>query len=150
MRQEGSRKESGRTSLPARLFRRVISVCGFALVAGGVVLAGCAMPTKAMKQVKRPRAGRAIGGRVAIVYCKHYQLNLLGFERMHLFDIHKYARIYEQLVADRLLSPDDVFVPKEISRRDVLRVHTPGFLSSLRDPVAVAPGMSSTQASGGP
>jgi histone deacetylase 11 len=112
--------------------RRVLIVLALA------PLTSCSVPPKAVKEVKGPRPGHALNDRVAVVYSRHYQVGLLGFERLHPFDINKYVRIYVHLVRDGLLSPADVFVPTRISEQDILRVHTPEFLRSLRDPAAVA------------
>ena len=80
---------------------------GRLLVGVSAALSSCVRtPGKtAMKQVARPRAGRAIGGRVAVVYSREYQINLGGFERLHSFDIHKYAKIYRALVAAGTIRP---------------------------------------------
>ncbi|MBN1346301.1 MAG: histone deacetylase [Phycisphaerae bacterium] len=103
-----------------------------------LAIGGCAIPTKPMKEVKRPREGRALGGRVAVVYCKHYPVNLVGFEKLHPFDINKYAHIYNRLVQDGVITPGDVFVPVPVGDAEILRVHTPEFLASLRDSKTVA------------
>jgi len=103
-----------------------------------LAVGSCRVPTKPMKQVKQSRGGRALNDRVAIVYSRHYQINLVGFERLHPFDINKYARIFERLVADGLVRPSDVFVPAPISERAILRVHTRRFLENLKDASTVA------------
>jgi histone deacetylase 11 len=107
-------------------------------VAAVACLTSCMMPPKAVKQVKRSREGRPLNDRVAVVYSMHYQVNLVGFERLHPFDINKYVRIYTQLVAGGLLTPEDVFVPTPIDQQDVLRVHSRRFLDSLNDSASVA------------
>ncbi len=76
--------------------------------------------------------------KVALVYSKKYEINLAGLERVHVFDIHKYAKIAKQLVKDGLLSEHDFHVPKELRRDQILLVHTPEFLESLKDSRAVA------------
>jgi len=75
---------------------------------------------------------------VAIVYSDDYQINLVGLERLHSFDIHKYRRIYKQLIEDGLLDPDNVCVPASVTEEEILRVHTPAFLESLQSPETVA------------
>lgn len=110
-----------------------------ALAAGLLVLVGLkCIPPASFRRTKQPRGGRAVGGRVAVVYSKHYQISLAGFERLHPFDIHKYGRIYLKLQTDGLLRPEDVFVPQPASDEQVLLVHTPAFLAGLNDPAAVA------------
>jgi len=101
-----------------------------AAMAAGLIAGGC-VPAS-FRQVQTPRAGRAFDGRVAIVYSKDYQINLLGFERLHSFDIHKYARIYLQLQLDGLIRPADVFVPCPVTREQALGVHTPQFWDGLK------------------
>jgi len=91
-----------------------------------------------MRQVKSPRRGRAYNNRVAIVYSKHYQMSMGGLEKLHSFDIRKYARIYLKLNTSGLLRPEDVFVPKAVSEDQILLVHTRKFLDSLKDSPTVA------------
>ena len=81
--------------------------------------------------------GRALQ-KVAIVYSTNYDINVLGLERLHPFDIRKYARIYLQLQTDGYLRPEDVFVPEPLSEEQILLVHTDAFLDSLKDPQRVA------------
>lgn len=91
-----------------------------------------------MKAVKHPRAGRAYNDRVAVVYSKHYQMSMGGLERLHSFDIRKYARIYLKLNTEGLLRPEDVFVPEAVTREQILLVHSEAFLASLKDSKTVA------------
>jgi histone deacetylase 11 len=90
-----------------------------------------------MKNVREARQGRPVGG-VAVVYSSHYEINLGGAEELHPFDIHKYGRIYRRLVDDGLIAPADVYVPEEVTREQILLVHSEAFLRSLEDPATVA------------
>ncbi len=81
--------------------------------------------------------GRALE-KVAIVYSTNYEINMAGLEKLHPFDIHKYAKIYLQLQTDGYLRPDDVFVPEPLSKEQILLVHTDEFCRSLKDPQRVA------------
>lgn len=102
-----------------------------------MLAAGCAAP-ESFRRVQQPRNGAPLNGRVCLVYSQRYQIDLGGFESLHSFDINKYARIYLQLVTDGLIRPEDVYVPAEIGREDLLRVHTPEYLARLRQPSALA------------
>jgi len=108
------------------------------LLLGGLWAGVCCVVPSSMKQVKAPRGGRAYNNRVAIVYSKHYQMSLGGLEKLHSFDIRKYARIYLKLNTEGLLRPDDVFVPEAVTEEQILLVHTPEFLDSLKDSPTVA------------
>lgn len=124
---------------PGQRFCRLRRWGLFAAVAA-VILAGCMnlIPPKSFRAVKSPRPGQALNQRVAVVYSKHYQINLAGFERLHSFDIRKYAKIYLKLLTEGLLRPEEVFVPPAVTKEQILLVHTPGFLVSLRDSKEVA------------
>ena len=56
-----------------------------------VACTGCI--SQAMEQVNQPREGKPLNMRVAVVYSCNYQINLFGLERLHPFDINKYAKI---------------------------------------------------------
>jgi len=92
-----------------------------------------AEPARAAPAEEQPR-----GPRVAVVYSKQYEINMGGLEKTHAFDIHKYEKIRKQLVADGLIAERDCFVPKELSREQILLVHTPAFLESLKHSAKVA------------
>jgi histone deacetylase 11 len=98
----------------------------------------CCIPPASFRATKEPREGRAMNRRVAVVYSQKYQIDLGGAERLHNFDIRKYAKIFLALNTDGFLRPEDVFVPEPVSRADLLRIHTPQYLASLRDPARVA------------
>jgi len=98
----------------------------------------CSLPPKSFKQVKQPRSGRAIGDKVAVVYSKHYQINMGGAEKLHPFDIRKYAKIYLKLKTDGLIRPEDVFVPEAVTEEQILLVHSRKFLDSLKNSKTVA------------
>ncbi len=95
------------------------------------------IPPKSFRQVKQPREGRAMNNRVAVVYSKHYQINMGGFERLHLHP-QKYGRIYLKLLTDGLIKPEDVFVPEALTEEQILLAHTDSFVASLKDSSAVA------------
>lgn len=112
---------------------RPITVLGMLMT----ILTGC-IASPAMKAVIEPRTSEPLSHRISIVYSANYQINLGGAERLHPFDIQKYARIYEQLVGDCIVQPLQVFVPPPIEDADLLRVHTSDYLNSLRDPQQLA------------
>lgn len=86
-----------------------------------------------------PREGRPIGdGHAAVVYSSRYEVDLGGLEKSHSFDIHKYGRMARALVAYKYLRTSDLYVPREITREQMLLVHTPAYLDTLRSPKAVS------------
>ena len=114
-----------RSAAAAFVVAGCLSMCG-----------GCIWPSP-LAEVDAPRLGRAIGGRVAVVYSRRYQIDLGGFEKLHSFDIHKYERIYLALVRAGDVRAQEVFVPAEATTQQILRVHTPEYLATLGDPAAV-------------
>ena len=113
-----------------RLRRIVIAL---ALLGALGIVASCLLriPPQSFKEVKVPRDGHVLNRRVAVVYSQRYQIDLDGLEKTHPFDIRKYARIYLKLNTEGLLRPEDFFVPDEVSREDLLRVHTREYLATL-------------------
>ena len=117
--------------------RKMLWLCGVVAALALLALLRC-IPPASFRATKAPRDGVPIGRRVAVVYSAHYQINLAGIEKLHPFDINKYARIYLKLQTEGLLRPADVFVPKPVTEQQILLVHTPAFLESLKDSASVA------------
>ena len=65
-------------------------------------------------------------------------ISLLGLEKLHPFDIKKYAKIQNALIKDKLLKAEDFYHPEYISDKEILRVHTSSFLKSLKSSKMVA------------
>ena len=70
-----------------------------------------------------------------LVYSAAYNVDLGGLESFHSFDAHKYQKIHQQLVDDKIVNRDAILEPEEISEKDLLRIHTPEYLKSLLDPL---------------
>ncbi len=126
------------TKQPSSAKRRRWSKLLLGLVGLLIALMGisCIRPAS-FRSTKEPRMGRALEN-VVIVYSTNAELNMAGLERLHPFDIHKYAKIYLQLQTEGYLRPDDVFVPEPVSEEQILLVHTDEFLRSLKDSQRVA------------
>jgi histone deacetylase 11 len=75
---------------------------------------------------------------VPLIYHPRYNITAFGLERLHPFDGIKYSRIHDALVARGLRQPDDFVRPRPMSRSDLLKVHTPEYLDSLRRSTQVA------------
>jgi len=76
--------------------------------------------------------------KVAIVFSPHYDVSIWGIERLYHFDIHKYKRIHDALVAESLIAEKDVARPREATREDLLLIHTAEYLDSLSNPAIMA------------
>jgi histone deacetylase 11 len=70
---------------------------------------------------------------VPIVYSPAYDITAFGLERLHPFDGRKYGRIRDWLVRQGLRKASDFINPGPVTTTDLLRVHTPDYLRSLRD-----------------
>jgi histone deacetylase 11 len=69
---------------------------------------------------------------VPIVYSSKYNITAFGLERLHPFDSTKYRRIRDWLVRQGLRNAEDFVAPPSVTRAELLRVHTPEYLRSLR------------------
>jgi histone deacetylase 11 len=70
---------------------------------------------------------------VPLVYHPRYNITAFGMEKLHPFDGTKYQRIHDWLIRQSLRSSEQFQVPHPCSRADLLRVHTPEYLDSLRE-----------------
>ena len=110
-----------------------------------VLLQGCL--SQELNAVKEPRSGniisidntdRKVGSRAAVVYSSSYRIFLYGLEKLHPFDILKYEKIYSGLVKDKIFKSEDVFVPEEITEKEIRLIHTANFIKSIQDSEHVA------------
>lgn len=76
---------------------------------------------------------KAVNHMVPIVYHPRYNITAFGLERLHPFDSRKYRRIRDWLVRQGLRKPAEFVPPRPCSHADLLRIHTPEYLRSLRD-----------------
>jgi histone deacetylase 11 len=70
---------------------------------------------------------------VPLIYGSQYNITALGLERLHPFDSRKYRRIRDWLVRQGLRQRGDFTAPRLCTHADLLRIHTPEYLRSLRD-----------------
>lgn len=75
-----------------------------------------------------------------IVYSPHYNITFFGIERMHPFDSRKYGRAWAVLKKEfgPKLSNHHVRVKRPIPEKELLAVHTPAYLTSLRSSMTLA------------
>ncbi len=68
-----------------------------------------------------------------IIYSRHYDIGLLGFEKMHPFDSHKYSRAYRVLQDEfgAQLHQATIRPDRPINSHELLAVHTPKYLEQL-------------------
>ena len=64
-----------------------------------------------------------------LVYHPRYDLNL----GQHVFPSQKFRLLYELLLQEKIAAPADILEPERASDEDLLRVHTPGWVSKLKN-----------------
>lgn len=75
---------------------------------------------------------------VPLVYHPRYNITAFGLERLHPFDSRKYGRIHDALIARGLRRGRDFVRPKPVTSADLLKVHAPAYLRSLRSAASLA------------
>jgi len=75
---------------------------------------------------------------VPLFYAKHYNFNAYGIEKLHPFDGSKYKRIHDYLISQKLRVAADFIKPQEITEKQLLTVHTPRYIASLKESRTVA------------
>jgi len=77
---------------------------------------------------------------VKIVYSPRYNISFFGIEQFHPFDSKKYGRTWNVLQQQfgSKLSNHHLTVDRPVSNEELLLVHTPEYLASLRSPALLA------------
>jgi histone deacetylase 11 len=75
---------------------------------------------------------------IGVVYSPGYLIDLGGLERLHPFDIRKYAKIHKELVSDGLLTDELTIKPPLVTTDELLLVHSSQYLRDLEDHAKVA------------
>lgn len=70
---------------------------------------------------------------VPLVYHPRYNITAFGLEKLHPFDGTKYRRIHDWLMRQGLRTPEQFHAPHPCTHADLLRIHTPAYLDSLKD-----------------
>jgi histone deacetylase 11 len=75
-----------------------------------------------------------------VIYSPRYNISLFGLERLHPFDSQKYGRAWRVLRRHfgKSLKEMRVRPPRPASREELLLVHSPAYLSKLRDSAYLA------------
>jgi histone deacetylase 11 len=75
---------------------------------------------------------------IPLVYHPRYNITAFGLERLHPFDSRKYRRIHDALISRGLRRSRDFVRPGRVTRGELLAIHTPEYLRSLRRPEILA------------
>ena len=75
---------------------------------------------------------------IPLIYSSQYNITAFGLEYLHPFDSRKYRRIHDWLIRQGLRRPADFVAPRPCSRTELLLVHTPDYLRSLRSGAVLA------------
>jgi len=70
--------------------------------------------------------------KIPIIFSEHYDIALLGLEKLHPFDTQKYGKVYNYLVEKAGIAKDRFYTPEPVFKKELLSVHTPEYLSSLK------------------
>ena len=69
---------------------------------------------------------------IPLVYSPKYNITAFGLERWHPFDSRKYQRIHAWLIRQGLRRKQDFLRPRPCTRPELLRLHSPEYLHSLK------------------
>ena len=94
----------------------------------GVVNVGCTMG-----EVQKEKLST-----IPIVYSPKYKISVFGMEKLHPFDIAKYDKIYNSLKKDGHVTKQSVITPAEVTKEQLLLIHTEDYLKSLKSVRSVA------------
>jgi len=80
----------------------------------------------------------AMREKLPIVFSPRYDMGVLGIERLHPFDSRKHGKVHDRLVAKLGIGERMFYVPERASDEDLLLVHSPAYLDSLRRSSVIA------------
>ncbi|KAG6557203.1 hypothetical protein Mapa_001130 [Marchantia paleacea] len=73
-----------------------------------------------------------------LFYTPKYNIGFMGFEKLHPFDSGKWGHIRDFLVNERVINARNIVEPQEATAEDLLVVHSPEYLKSLKRSITVA------------
>jgi histone deacetylase 11 len=73
-----------------------------------------------------------------IIYSPDYNMSVLGIEHFHPFDTKKYAKAYRYLIEQKAVQLEQIYSPSRPSDEELLLVHTPEYLASIRHSSTIA------------
>jgi histone deacetylase 11 len=76
--------------------------------------------------------------KIPLVYNRQYNISAFGLEHLNPFDSCKYRKIQKHLTKLGLRQSADFIRPAELSREQLLTVHTPEYLDSLKNSEVLA------------
>ncbi|KAL2634485.1 hypothetical protein R1flu_005964 [Riccia fluitans] len=79
-----------------------------------------------------------LADKVPLIYSSGYNIGFMGLEKLHPFDSGKWGRIRDFLVTEKVIKEESIVQPEEATDEDLLVVHTPEYLKSLKSGSTVA------------
>jgi histone deacetylase 11 len=76
--------------------------------------------------------------KVPLIYDSRYNISAFGLEHLHPFDSRKYSKIRNYLLSSGLRTANDFVKPVPLSNEQILKIHTPGYLESLKNSSVLA------------
>jgi histone deacetylase 11 len=75
---------------------------------------------------------------IPLIYSPKYNISAFGLEHLHPFDSKKYKRIRDWLISQGLRKPGGFVKPPRATLAELLQVHSPEYIRSLKSPRVVA------------
>jgi len=72
-----------------------------------------------------------------VVFSSEYLIGVSTYSDHHAFDIFKYKRIRDGLIAEKLLKAKNILYPKPCDFSDIKKVHTAAYIRKIQDPIYV-------------
>lgn len=91
------------------------------------------MTSSSYSDIKQPS-----GDSVPIVYSPNYNISVLGIEHFHPFDSQKYRKVFSGIIQKQALFPSRFYKPDIVTDKELLTVHTEGYINSLKKSRVIA------------
>lgn len=94
-----------------------------------------------MAKIATKRPHQIVDGakeKIPVVYSDEYNISFMGLEKLHPFDSQKYGHVFKKLSERTGLAISDIYQPEAINNQELLEVHSPEYLDSLKSSSTVA------------
>jgi histone deacetylase 11 len=117
------------------LSRRNVLVAAACLVSGSL---GWTIVNELFDEIAGSHRASILPGLVPLIYSSRYNMSAFGLEHLHPFDAQKFSKIQQHLIGAGLRATADFVRPFELSREQLLTVHSSDYLESLKASVVLA------------
>ena len=91
-----------------------------------------------MEEVNTNFERQEVVNKLPIIFSPHYDITLLGIEKLHPFDTEKHGKVYKYLIKKAGIGRQRFYIPEIASKETLLSIHSKQYLDSLKESGQIA------------